>query len=110
MGEMMSLDGYVKVADGCLDRLGGFLIGHNLGTMTAEIDEVRRILKMAADQAEMSEEKAIDYLQQTGWMQRHDRAMSFDSLTAVVNGLMLDGNKTISVNIYPWKEDGDETA
>lgn len=56
----------------------------------------------------LTDESAIEHLQASGWMQRHDQAMSFDSLTAVINGLMQDGNKTISVNVYPWKEDGDD--
>lgn len=65
------------------------------------------ILQVLAEKDGMTEEKAIDYLNKTGWMHRHDRTMSYDSLTAVVNGLMLDGNKTISVNVYPWREDDD---
>lgn len=59
---------------------------------------------------EITDESAIYHLNRSGWMQKHDRAMSFDSLTAVVNNLLRDGNKTISVNIYPWKDDGNETA
>ena len=54
---------------------------------------------------EMTDEAAIEHLQRSGWMVRHDAAMSFDSLSAVVNNLMRDGNKSISVNVYPWKED-----
>lgn len=54
---------------------------------------------------EMTDEAAIDRLQRSGWMQKHDLAMSFDSLTAVVNNLMRNGDKSISINVYPWKED-----
>lgn len=59
---------------------------------------------------QITTEEAIEHLTRTGWMQRHDREMTFDSLSAVVNNLLRDGNKTISVNIYPWKDDGNETT
>ena len=55
----------------------------------------------------LSDEVAVDHLIRSGWMQQHDRAMSFDSLTAIINNLMRDENKTISVNVYPWKEDAE---
>lgn len=58
----------------------------------------------------ITEETAIEYLTRTGWIQRHDRTVTFDSLSAVVNKLLRDGNKTINVNIRPWKDDGNETA
>lgn len=54
---------------------------------------------------EITDEAAIYHLNRSGWMQKHDRAMSFDSLTAVVNNLMKNGDKSISINVYPWKED-----
>lgn len=54
---------------------------------------------------EITDEAAIYHLNRSGWMQRHDRAMSFDSLTAVVNNLMRNGDKSISINVYPWRED-----
>ena len=53
---------------------------------------------------EITDEAAIEHLQKTGWMARHDAAMSCANLSDIVNAIMLDGNKTISVNIYPWKE------
>lgn len=56
---------------------------------------------------EMTDEAAIYHLNRSGWMQKHDRAMSFDSLTAVVNDLMRKGDKSISINVYPWKEESD---
>lgn len=54
---------------------------------------------------EITDEAAIYHLNRSGWMQRHDREMSFDSLTALVNNMMKNGDKSISVNVYPWKED-----
>ena len=63
------------------------------------------IIQILCERDGITQEKAIDYLRETGWMASHDRAMSSDSLTAVVNGLMLDGNKSISINVYPYKED-----
>lgn len=59
---------------------------------------------------EITNEAAIEQLQKTGWMAKHDAIIGMDSLSTMINRIMLDGNKTISVNIYPWKEDeqGDE--
>ena len=54
---------------------------------------------------ETTDEAAIYQLNRSGWMQKHDRAMSFDSLTALVNSLMRNGDKSISINVYPWRED-----
>ena len=65
----------------------------------------RYILQILCERDGITQEKAIDYLRETGWLVRHDRAMSLDSISAVVNSLMRDGNKTISINVYPWKED-----
>ena len=55
----------------------------------------------------LTDETAIDHLHRSGWMQKHDAEMSTDSLSAVINTIMRDGDKTISINIYPW-EDKDE--
>ena len=55
---------------------------------------------------EITNEAAIEQLQKSGWMQKHDAIIGMDSLSTMINRIMLDGNKTISVNIYPWKEDG----
>ena len=59
---------------------------------------------------EITNEAAIEQLQKSGWMAKHDAIIGMDSLSTIINRIMLDGNKTISVNIYPWKEDerGDE--
>ena len=55
---------------------------------------------------EITNEAAIEQLQKSGWMEKHDAEMTSDSLSAVVNNIMRDGNKSISVNVYPWKDDG----
>ena len=62
----------------------------------------REITKKAT---EITNEEAIAQLQKSGWMQKHDAIIGMDSLSSVVNRIMQDGNKTITVNIYPWKED-----
>ena len=60
------------------------------------------------DPDSITDEKAINHLHNSGWMAKHDAAMSFDSLTAVVNNLMRAGNKSISVSIYPCKDTEDD--
>ena len=55
----------------------------------------------------LTEERAINYLRETGWLVRHDAAMSCVSLPDIVNAIMRNGDKTISVNVYPWKEERD---
>jgi hypothetical protein len=54
---------------------------------------------------EITDEAAIYHLNRSGWMQRHEELMTVDSVAAIVNRIMRDGDKTISVNVYPWKED-----
>jgi hypothetical protein len=54
---------------------------------------------------EITDEAAIEHLWRSGWMQRHEELMTVDSMAAIVNRIMRDGDKTISVNVYPWKED-----
>lgn len=57
----------------------------------------------------ISEEKAIEVLHKSGWMMAHDAEMTRDdTIPSLVNRIMLDGNKSIAVNIYPWK--GEENA
>lgn len=57
---------------------------------------------------EITDEAAIDHLYRSGWMQMHDREMFSKSLTAVVNNLMRDGDKSISINVHPCKEDNND--
>ena len=56
-------------------------------------------------EGELTDEAAIDHLQKSGWLLRHDRELSMDSLTCIVNRLMQDGNKAIRVSIDPWRWD-----
>lgn len=87
------------------DEISSYLADHYQGAKVIKLKKIEDYIGSLVDNAVMTEERAIYFLHQTGWMQKHDRAMSFDSLTALVNNLMRDGNKRISVNVYPWKED-----
>lgn len=93
--------------DGC-NYIGDKARRDELGSIMGDIVNAPTVATDINVLCKLTDEAAIEHLQASGWMQRHDRAMSFDSLTAVINGLMQDGNKTISVNVYPWKEDGDD--
>lgn len=120
---VMAYTGYTMLAG---DKLGIYYqyvqekLGRSVMTHEFAYKEVQDAIKEAVKEdfiaiakdtnvpGKLTDEAAIEHLQASGWMQRHDRAMSFDSLTAVINSLMQDENKTISVNVYPWKEDGDD--
>ena len=52
----------------------------------------------------LTDEVAIEHLQRSGWMQRHEELLTVDSAAALVNRIMRDGNKQISINIYPWED------
>jgi hypothetical protein len=89
-----------------LSRMKTFLPENVLTELCVEIEAFIQARDRELEPCkEITDEAAIYHLNRSGWMQKHDRAMSFDSLTAVVNSLMRDGNKSISVNVYPWKED-----
>ena len=55
----------------------------------------------------INNETAITQLMTSGWMQTHDQLMSENNLATVINGLMRGQDKTISINIYPYREDPD---
>lgn len=90
-----------------LSRMNTMLPENVLTELCVEIEAFieNMIREMPISDPEPTDEAAIAHLQRSGWMARHDREMSSNSLTALVNGLMLDGNKSISINVYPYKED-----
>ena len=55
----------------------------------------------------ITNETAIMQLMSSGWMQTHDQLMGENNLATVINGLMRNMDKTISINIYPYREDPD---
>lgn len=55
----------------------------------------------------MNNETAITHLMTSGWMQTHDQLLGENDLAAVINHLMRNKDKTISINIYPYREDPD---
>ena len=61
------------------------------------------------DETEITDCEAIKQLQGSGWLQSHDETLTIDSAAAIINRIMFDGNKTISINIYPFKG-GDENG
>lgn len=52
--------------------------GYKDGLKDAQIERVRKI----------TDEEAIDHLQQSGWMASHDREMMFDGMRQVVHEAM----------------------
>ena len=75
-----------------------------IGAIDELFKEMEAFIEAVLREQKITDGQAIAQLNKSGWMQEHDKMMTFDSLTNIVNGIMMDGDKSISVNVYPYKE------
>lgn len=90
------LEERLEVLENWLGKTNSFLIEQARENMIQTVKDARDYI-IAEKRRKLTDEEAIDHLHKSGWMQNHDMAKTFDSLSAVINSLMSDWNKSISV-------------
>ncbi len=103
--KLINADAMLQHIDYEIEKLG---MSHR-SDFVSGMKTVRMMVENAAEVSdEITNEQAIDHLLKAGWLQEHDKAMSEGDVAALINRIMEAGDKSISVNIYPVKEDIDD--